>query len=158
MDVHFFQPCRKLFIGQHGIYNAVGVIGFILLGDARADKNTLRVWNTPLDILTVRLHRCYHIGKVRKLLRKIFLNQQIYGMAAGGDQNVTVFFAENPLIFRFYLRCAERRFLRISKTELFQRIAYGIDADAVIIGNKRRGNTGVDRIARLKQNLDLFHL
>ena len=59
-------------------------------------------------------------------------------------------------IFGFYDGGTKGSFLDTGKAQLFQRLFHAVDTNTRIIGNKGRGNAGIDRHTRLNQNFNFF--
>ena len=79
-------------------------------------------------------------------------------MAAGGDQNIPLFFLEHPFVFPLDHGSAQRGFLHAGEAQLFQCDPHTVDAHAVIIGGEGGGQTDDDRRAAVEQHLHLFPL
>ena len=126
----------KLIKGQNGIDNALIMLCLILFRNARSYKNRLCIRDAPLDIKTVRLHRRYHIRKIRQQLRKMLLYQQVDRVAAGGNDNIPALLTNQMLVFALYDGRADRRLLNIVKAELLDRVAHRLDTDAVVVCDK----------------------
>lgn len=93
----------------------------------------------------MRLHRRKNVRKIWKFCGEIFLNKKVYGVTAGCDDNVPVFFVYHALIFVFNDSRADSRFLCIKKSELFERFAHRFDTNALVICNERRSEADNDR-------------
>ena len=87
-NVFFLEHCRQLFKGQYRVGITFVAVSFILFGNARADEHDLCAGMTLLDIGCVCLHGRKHICKEGKYFWKMLLNEQVYRMAAGGNQNI----------------------------------------------------------------------
>ena len=81
-----------------------------------------------LDLFTMRLHGGYHIGKEGKQMGKIFLNQQIDGVTAGGNDDITLFLVQHALVFRFDHGSTDGCFFCIGKSQFLQCVAHGVDS------------------------------
>ena len=151
-----FQPVGQLFKGQHGVRKALIMLRLILFGNAGTDKDHLRIGHSFLDIFAVSLHGREHIGQIGQLRRKIFLNQQIDRMATGGNQNIPVSLPQKPLIFGLHDRGSDGSFLHLGKAQFFQCLAHSGNANAIVIGNKGRRQTDINRIFGLNHHPYLF--
>ena len=77
-------------------------------------------------------------------------------VATRADDDIPVFLAEHSFILVLNDGRADRGFLNVGKTELFERSAHRFDSDSLVIGNKRRSKADNDGISALNQNLYLF--
>ena len=87
------------------------MLGLVLFGHAGADENRLCLRHTALDIRAVGLHGRLHVRQIFQRFRVIFLDQQVDGVAAGGDQNIPLFFLEHPFVFPARNAALNRRLL-----------------------------------------------
>ena len=150
------EPICQLVKGQNGINNALVILSFILLGNARSDKYSLCIRDSLFDILAMCLHGRKYIGKIRKLRRKIFLYKKIYGMAAGRDDYIGALLPYHSLIFIFNYGCADGCFLDVIEAELLERLTHCTDTHALIVGYERRSKADNNGIAALQKHLDFF--
>ena len=77
-------------------------------------------------------------------------------MTTRRNDHIASLFAQKTVILALDDRCADRGFLRIVKAEFFQCAAYGFDACAFIVCDKRRSQTHHNRVAALNQYAHLF--
>ena len=84
------------------------------------------------------------------------MNQKIDGMAAGGDDDISVLFAKNSIVFIFHDGCADCRFFNVVKSELFERAAHGLNSHALIVGDKGGSEADYNRVAALEKDTSLF--
>ena len=150
------QPAGKLLKGQHGIHRAAALFGFILFGDAWTDKNGLAAGVLSFQLRAVRHHRGYHVRKIGQFGGEVFLYQQVYGVTAGGDNDVMCLLGKHALVFGFNYRCAYGSLLDPGKAETADSRAHGFNAGAVIVCDKGRRKAYVYRRAGLKHHLYLF--
>ena len=64
LDILSFEPVCKLVKGQNGINNALIILSFVLLGNARSDKDCFCIRDSLFDVLAVRLHRRKNVRKI----------------------------------------------------------------------------------------------
>ena len=157
-DLFFIQPLGQFLKGHDRVHNTLVMLGLVLFGHAGADENRLCLRHTALDIRAVGLHGRLHVRQIFQRFRVIFLDQQVDGVAAGGDQNIPLFFLEHPFVFPLDHGSAQRGFLHAGEAQLFQCDPHTVDAHAVIIGGEGGGQTDDDRRAAVEQHLHLFPL
>ena len=139
LNARRFKPACQLVKGQNRVNYALVVLRLILFGNAGADKNGLCVRISALYVLAVNLHGGEHICEIRQLRRKIFLNEQVDGVAAGGDYDISRVAVYHVLIFCLDYCCADGGLLGVEKAELFYRVAHSVYTHALIVRYKGRG-------------------
>ena len=163
LRIHFFfkndafviEPFGEFLVGQNGVDDSVVVGRLVLFCDARTDKHGFCARMTAFQIRTMRLHRRKYVGKIRKLFGEILLYEQIDGVAARGYDDISLFFSQKSVILVFDDGCAQRGFLDVRKTELFERGAHGVDAHSLIVCDEGRRKRHVNGIG-LQKHSDFF--
>ena len=101
----------NLLEGQHTIHQIFDLVRFSLLGKTGSDKNRLRAGVLILDAHAVRLHGGHDLGKCRQRFGIVFLDQQVDGVAAGGNNDILLAFFNELLVLLFNHGCADSRLL-----------------------------------------------
>ena len=152
------EPTCQLVKSQNRVNYALVVLRLILFGNAGADKNGLCVRVSALYVLAVSLHGGEHVCKKRQLRRKIFLDEQVDRVAAGGDNDISRVAVNHMLIFCLDYCCADSGLLGVEKAELLERFAHRVYAHALIVCYERRSKADDDRVAALEQDFYFFGL
>ena len=106
----------------------------------------------------MRLHWRQNLCKVRQCLRVILLNQRVDRMAAGRNNHGAFTICNHMLIFCFNNCCAQRRFFRPGKAELFHCFGKCSNMHPRIISCKRRRYADIYFPAGCKQLLCFGHV
>ena len=152
LDARRLEPACQLVECQNGVNYAFVVLRLIFFCNAGTDENSLCVRISALYILAVSLHGGEHVRKERQLRRKIFLNEQVDRMAAGGDDDISRIAVDHVLIFCLDYCCADSGLLGVEKAELLERFAHRVYAHALIVCYERRSKANDDRVAALEQD------
>ena len=89
LNTRRLEPACQLVECQNGVNYAFVVLRLVFFRNAGTDENSLCVRISALYILAVSLHGGEHVCKKRQLRRKIFLNEQVNRVAAGGDDDIS---------------------------------------------------------------------
>ena len=150
------HPGGQLLKGQHRVHQISVSLGLVLLRHAGADEDGFRFRVRPLDCGAVRLHGGLDVCQEGQGRGEVFFNQQVDGMAAGGDQNIPLLLPKQAIVLPLYHGGAEGGFLNGCKTQLLQRSFHPANADPLVIRDEGRRKTHIDGGAALDQDLDLF--
>ena len=88
----------------------------------------------------------------------MLLDKQVNGMAAGGDDDVTLFLAEHSLIFGFNDGSTDSGLLNIVEAQLLQCFAHGLDTDTLIVCDERGSKAHNNGVAALEEHSYLLGL
>ena len=157
-NIGFSEPVVKLLEGEHGVNDAAVILGLVLLCNTRADEDGLCVRDTLFNILTVCLHWRHNVGKILQGGRVFLLNKKVYGVTAGGNDNITSVLSEHTLVLFFYNGCADGGLLHRVEAELCKSLGHSADACAVIVGYEGRGKAHNHGRTRLEHNAHLLGL
>ena len=152
----FPEQLGKLVKGKYGVNKAVILSGLVLFCNAGTDENNLCAGVSLFDVRRVCLHWRKDVCKERHKRRKMLLNKEVDGVAAGGNDNVPSAVVHHFFIFLFDYRCADSGFLGAGKAELHQSFSHCVYTDVFIVCNEGRRKGGNHLRSRLQKDADLF--
>ena len=150
------HPEGQLFKGKYRIHNAFVVLSLILFCHTGTNKDGSGIGDSSFNIRAVGLHGRDHIRQAVEQIRIVLLDQQIDGMAAGGDDHIPVILPDHPLIFGLDHRSAHGSLLHLVKAQLFQSFPHGFNTGTVVVCHKGGRQAHHHRIAGLEKGSDLF--
>ena len=106
---------------------------------------------------TMRLHWGYHFGKIWYYIGEMLLYQEIYGMAAGRNDNILLFTVNYSVVLVLYYCGSDRRFFNAGKAER-HKCFFHRGKRHVVIGNKRRRKANIDLAVTGQQFLCLIDI
>ena len=106
--------------------------------------------------LAVGLHGGKHVRQIGQHIRKIFLDEKVHTVAAGGNKDIPLLLVQYAFILVFHDGSTHRRFFCVKEAQLLQGFPHTVDTHALIVGHEGGGQAHDDLFPALQEHFGFF--